>query len=54
MKKSEIYILAIGAIIESGELYTDQKVDILRVLFEDENLALFTEKQEEENADATV
>lgn len=47
MKKSEIYHLAMYSIIESGELYTDQKLEILRVLFEDEKVAKYTEDLEE-------
>lgn len=50
MKKSEIYRLAQFTVLRDGVLYPDQKLDILRELMKQEDLALFCEQQEEEKA----
>lgn len=50
MKKSEIYMLAQGAVLTCDRLTIDQKRAILRELIEQEDLALFVEKREEEEA----
>ena len=46
MEKSKIYQLAQGAVLHS-ELSTGTKLEILRELRQREDLALFTEKNEE-------
>ena len=46
MKKSEIYHLAQIAVVTSPSIAPENKLEILRVLIADENLALFCEKQE--------
>ena len=47
MKKSEIYKYAQCAVLECPELHTTTKLDILRELMKDEDMELYTEKQEE-------
>jgi hypothetical protein len=49
MKKSELYHLAEVAVITTNTISVESKIEVLRVLFEQESLALFCEKQEEEN-----
>ena len=49
MKKSEIYRLAQIAVIIDPTINPYVKPDILRVLIQDENVALFTESKEESN-----
>lgn len=51
MRKSYIYKLAQGAVIDSS-LLNSEKVAIIRELIEREDLELFKEKQEEEKAKA--
>jgi hypothetical protein len=45
MKKSEVYNLAQIAVIKSQCISPENKVEILRVLIADEDLAKFTEGQ---------
>lgn len=55
MKKSEAYKLAQIAVISTATIAPESKVEILRVLIADENLALFCEREknnEEESNDA--
>jgi hypothetical protein len=47
MKKSEIYHLAQIAVINSPSISPERKIEVMRVLLEDEQLALFCEEQEE-------
>lgn len=48
MKKSEIYRQAQYAVINSPSIHTEAKTEILRELMDKEDVALFVEKQEEE------
>lgn len=48
MKKSKMYKLAQGAVLTNEYLSIDDKLTILRELIAQEDLALFVEKQEEE------
>ena len=48
MKRSWKYRLAQYAVLEYQNLSNGEKMDILRELISDENLALFAEKQEAE------
>lgn len=48
MKKSEIYRLAQGAVVTNTYLSIEDKLDILRELMNQEDVALFVEKREEE------
>ena len=45
MKKSEIYYLAQIAVVNSPCIAPESKLEILRTLFADEELALFSEEQ---------
>lgn len=54
MKKSEMYKLTQKAVVNSLAIKTDDKLEILRVLMEDENTALWVEKREEKKADEAV
>ena len=47
MKQSEAYHLAQIAVVNSPSISPEGKIEVLRTLYEDEKLALFTEKQEE-------
>ena len=49
MKKSEAYHLAQIAVVATPAISVESKIEVLRVLFENEDLALFLEKQEAEN-----
>ena len=49
MKKSEVYHLAQIAVVATPAISVESKIEVLRVLFEQESIALFCEKQEEEN-----
>ena len=51
MKKSEIYRLAQVAVQEHNGLNTRYKLEILRELMRQEDLALFCEQQEEEKVE---
>lgn len=50
IKKSEIYHLAQIAVINAQTIAPESKIEIMRVLIEQENLELFCEGREEENA----
>ena len=50
MKKSEIYKYAQGAVCECDQLTIPTKLEILRELMHKEDVALFTEKQEEKES----
>ena len=50
MKKSEAYHLAQIAVIATPTINPESKIEIMRVLLDQETLELFCEKQEEENA----
>lgn len=55
MNKSRVYALAQIAVIESSSLTSYDKLQILRVLMEDEDLAEYVEEQaEKENADENI
>ena len=49
MKKSEVYNLAQQAVIEWKVIGSVRKMEILRVLMKDEDLALWSETQKENN-----
>ena len=49
MKNSELYYLAQIAIVQSHIVSPENRVALLRLLIEDENLELYREKQEENN-----
>lgn len=51
MKKSEIYKLAQQAVVVVPCLKTEEKLEILRELMEKEDVAIFTEKREEQEAE---
>ena len=50
MKKSEIYHLAQIAVINSPSISPESKIEVMRILLEDENLALFVEDREAKEA----
>ena len=55
MKKSELYHLAQIAVVLSPCLAPENKLEVLRTLFDDEDLAKFVEEREakeKENGDA--
>lgn len=54
MKKSEIYHLTQITIINSPCIAPERKLEVLRVLMENEDVALFCEKQEEKKNAETV
>lgn len=47
MKKSEMYHLAQIAVVLTPSIAPESKVEILKMLMEDESLAQFVEKKEE-------
>ena len=47
LKKSELYKYAQGAVVECDQLAVPTKLEILRELMHMEDIALYTEKQEE-------
>ena len=49
MKKSEVYYLAQIAVIATPTISVESKIEVMRVLLEQEKLALFCEKKEKEN-----
>jgi hypothetical protein len=51
MKKSEAYNLAQVAVIKSQCISPENKIEILRVLMDAEDLELFCEKQKEKAAE---
>ena len=50
MKKSEAYNLAQQSILINPGIRPANKLAILRILMEDENVALYVERKEEEKA----
>lgn len=48
MKKSEIYKEAAKAVVLSGDISASDKLEILKELFEEEKLALYCEKRDEQ------
>lgn len=53
-KRSELYKKAQYAVADSFAMPHDEKIAILRLLIEQEDIALFCEKQEAEKAHETV
>ena len=52
MKKSELYHLAQIAVIIAPCIAPERKIEVLKILIADENLALYVEEKEEnENAE---
>ena len=51
MKASELYKYAQGAVVECDQLTIPTKLEILRVLFKDEDSALYWEKKAEEKSE---
>lgn len=51
MKKSEMYKMAMMAVVASNSISPNVKIDIVRELIEREDLELFKEKREEEEAE---
>ena len=47
MKKSEFYHIAMVAVVQSNNVSPENKIEIMRLLLENENLELYREKQEE-------
>ena len=47
MKKSELYHLAQIAVVQSPNISPENKMAILKLLFEDESLELYRESKEE-------
>lgn len=54
MKKSELYYMAQIAVINAACIAPERKLQILRVLMENEDVAIFCEKQEEKKNAETV
>ena len=54
MKKSEMYKYAQCAIVDSPNICTLTKLEVLRELMDKEDVALFCEKQEEKEEQAQV
>lgn len=52
MKKSEMYRMAQYAVINSPSMQAETKTEILRMLFENEDVAKYCEKQEEKEKEA--
>ena len=50
MKKSEIYHLAQIAVVTSPCIAPENKLKVLKVLIDDEELSIFTEKRDAEKA----
>ena len=53
MKKSELYRSAQIAVINSRVLTPEIKIEVLRILFEDEDVALFWEREQEKKEAVT-
>ncbi len=51
MKKSELYYLAMIAVVNTPTISPEKKIEVLKVLAEDESIALFTEEREEKAAE---
>ena len=49
MKKSELYHLAQIAVITTTTISVESKIEVMKVLIDQESLALFCEEQEEKN-----
>lgn len=54
MKNSELYRLAQVAVINSPCITPETKIDIIRMLIADENIARYGEKREEKENAETV
>lgn len=54
MKKSEVYKIAQSAIIRTQWIDATDKLEILRVLMDDEDLAKYVEEQEAKEAAETA
>lgn len=52
MKESAIFKMAQMAVLDYPRLNYDQKLEILRVLMSREDLAVYSEKQEEQEAES--
>lgn len=50
MKKSELYHLAQIAIVQSPQISPENKMEILKLLLENESLELYRESKEEREA----
>lgn len=50
MKKSELYYMAQIAVINAACIAPERKLQILRVLFADEDVSIYCEKQEAKKA----
>ena len=48
MKKSELYHIAMMAVMQSPSISPESKIEVLKVLIDDESLELYREKQKEE------
>lgn len=53
MKKSDVYHITQIAVLNSPNISPENKLEILKRLFEDERLALFVENEENEKNKAT-
>lgn len=53
MKKSELYNLAMDALLDSG-YSNDIKIEVMELLIDNRSTALFTEKREEEKNGKSV
>lgn len=49
MKKSDAYHLAMIAVMETNTISVESKIEVMRVLLDQESLELFCEEQGEEN-----
>ena len=54
MKKSEIYHYAQIAVLNAAAIAPETKLEVLRVLIDDESLATYTEEQEDSKNAETV
>lgn len=54
MKKSEAYKLAQIAVISTATIAPESKIEILRILIADENLATYCEERKEQEDAETV
>lgn len=54
MNKSEAYHLAQIAVVNSPSISPEKKLEVLKVLFDDENLAIYCEEKEMEKALAEI
>jgi hypothetical protein len=51
MKESKAYQIAILAVMEYGNVCEEAKLDVLRMLFEKEKVALYVESHEEKETE---